>query len=130
MGHHVGERDEPQLARVVAQVAREGAVRARVRRLAVQDGVAARHVHAVLHDGADVGLVADVHQARGGQPVFDQDLEEYLVRPRPQAACYLGYAAARVARYRGVVCRSNLCGPCQMCVSRLWDENMLAARTG
>lgn len=47
---------------------------------AVQDGVAAGHVYAVLHDGLDVGLVADVHEAGGREAVFGEDVEEDFVR--------------------------------------------------
>lgn len=96
MGHHVRQRKQTQLATVVAQVPREGAVRARVRRLAVQDGVAAGHVDAVLHDGLDVGLVADVHEARGREAVLCEDLEEDFVGGLVLGFCDGGYALAGV----------------------------------
>jgi hypothetical protein len=51
-----------------------------MRRLAMQDRVAARAVRLVLQDLLHVLLVADVHDAARGETVLLEDVEEDLDR--------------------------------------------------
>ena len=93
--------EHAQLPHVAAEILREGAVRARVRLVALEDAVAAAGVDAVPHDRPDVLLVADVLEDRRAEPVLDQQAAgggpgrlAALGRRLPRPSCRRGRASA------------------------------------
>ncbi len=79
-----------------------------MQRLAVEDGVAASHVHAVLHNVLHVLLVPNVHETARRQAVLAQDLKEDVNGRPAEGARHFADAAPGPRRDAGVARRANL----------------------